>query len=186
MEANGINSNYSCFWPFVVQSGIIIRLWCHVRFICSNNMNKNLNNNSKMAEFYLIFVMLFNICPNVIQYLRQYLLQPWTIIFVICLQFNLGYRGLWLALRTNLQSEPLFAEVWYQTYFPISNFYPRQGKINILFLKTIWGYCWSENEKFWNEWIEDIPIIVISPFVSIYNSMIYHKARLFKYIPNYF
>ena len=100
VEANRINSNYLFFWTFVIQSRIIIRLWCHFRFIYSNYMNKIYNSNSKLAEFYLIFVqMLFNI-------------PPWTIIFVISLLVDLGYRGLWLTLRTNLESGPQFAEVW--------------------------------------------------------------------------
>ena len=84
---------------------------------------------------YKTFVMLFNICPNVVQYLLRYSLWPRTIIFVICLLFNLGYRGLWLASRTNLKLEPRIAEVWYQTYFPISNFYPAKEKMTSYFWK---------------------------------------------------
>ena len=35
-------------------------------------------------------------------------------IFEICLLFDLGYRGLWFASRTNLESWPQFAEVCFQ------------------------------------------------------------------------
>ena len=50
--------------------------------ICSNNTNKNLNNN-----------------------------YPLSIIFVVSLLFELGYRGLCFASRTNLESGPQFAKV---------------------------------------------------------------------------
>ena len=71
VEANQINSNYSCFWTFVVQSQIIIQLWCHVRFINSNNINKNSINNLNMAKFiwcssecFTIFTLIFALRSN--------------------------------------------------------------------------------------------------------------------------
>ena len=40
-----------------------------------------------------------------------WIIRPRTIIFLLRLLFHLGYRGLWFASRTNLESGPRFAEV---------------------------------------------------------------------------
>ena len=50
--------------------------------------------------------------------------------FLLCLLFNLGCRGLWLALTMNFEAGPCFAEVWYLSdlllFYPLgytSHFY---------------------------------------------------------------
>ena len=72
--------------------------------------NKNSLYNSKMAKYYSIF------CPNAIQYLLQYWLRgwklwPWIITFLLCLLYDLGYRGLLFALTMNLKAGPHCARI---------------------------------------------------------------------------
>ena len=83
---------------------------------------KRINRCSPLLE-NLYFRQIIQKWPNFIRYLsecfwyslqyllRGWILQPLTIIFVICLLFDLGYRGLWFASRTNLESGTRFAEV---------------------------------------------------------------------------
>ena len=59
--------------------------------------------------------------PNIIWYGIQYslwyslwvqILRPRTIIFLLHLLFDLGYRALRFASMTNLEAVPLFAKIW--------------------------------------------------------------------------
>ena len=63
----------------------------------TNNTNKNLINNLKMAEYIHFEVENFAFR---------------TIIFLLCLLFDLGYRHLWFASMTNLEAGPRFADMW--------------------------------------------------------------------------
>ena len=68
-------------------------------------MNKYLPSNSKMAEYYTIFVL------NAIQYSLRYSLRGLIITFLLGLLFDLGYRGLLFASTTNLKAGPHFAGI---------------------------------------------------------------------------
>ena len=81
---------------------------------------------------------LFNICPNAIRYslqfsLRFQILRPRSIIFLLCLLFDLGYRGLLFASTMNLEAEPALPE------FGRYGFIVRQ--INKLVDKINWNSC---------------------------------------------
>ena len=72
----------------------------------TNKMNKNSLNNSTMAR------ILFNICPNAIQYLlRGQILRPRTIKYSLHLLFDLDTRASVFALITKLEAGPRFAEI---------------------------------------------------------------------------
>ena len=67
-------------------------------------------NNSKMAEYYSIF------SPDAIQYLLRYslrgwILQPRTITYSLCLQFDLDTRASVFASTMNTEAGPRFAEI---------------------------------------------------------------------------
>ena len=84
--------------------------------IYGSKSNKNLLNNSKMAKYYSIF------CLNAIWYWLWYslwgwILRPWIITFLICLLFNLGYRGLLFASTMNLEAGPRLARIWLILFF---------------------------------------------------------------------
>ena len=68
VEARRISSNYLCFWPFVGQSRIIIRLWCHVTRITWIKIQlitqKWLNIIPYLAECYSIFASRSNISTS--------------------------------------------------------------------------------------------------------------------------
>ena len=70
-----------------------------------NKTNKYLLNNSKMAKYYSIFAqILFNIRFQV-----KYLGLEASF-FLLCLLFNLSYRGLLFAMMTNLKAGPALLE----------------------------------------------------------------------------
>ena len=83
-DAFGIRMVEVCFKPFVVQSQIIIWLWCHLKFLYLNNTNNNSNTNSKMDKYYSIFgQMLFNIRFNIRFEVEYFNFEP----TIICLAY---------------------------------------------------------------------------------------------------
>ena len=110
-ESSQVDSSYSCFRPFMGQSWIITWLWYHVRFINSNNTNKNSPNNSKMAECYSIFTSLFALSSSNSTW------RPQTINFLTRLLFELDIRAMVFASTTNLKSGPQFARICYWYYY---------------------------------------------------------------------
>ena len=61
-----------------------------------------------LAEWYSIFAWIVT---------SSQILRPWTIIFLLRLLFDLGYRGLLFASMTNLKAWPHLAEVWCAVFY---------------------------------------------------------------------
>ena len=98
--------NYSCFWPFVGQSRIIIKLWYHVTRITQIIIwlitQKWPNIIQYSAEWYSIFTLIFASRSNT---------SPPNHLFLLRLLFNLSYRGLRITSMTNLDAGLCFAKI---------------------------------------------------------------------------